>query len=118
MVERPDYPQAVRHLTQMRNRQLEIAGIRDAAERAQIIQQEGLGVAARAFQDGGNPAERIYQISQAMGYAPPAPQPLPEEAPAHPNGVGNGSEPSLPVQPTAQQRLETIQRGQQQARSL
>jgi hypothetical protein len=103
---KPDYYQAVEHLTRMRDRQLEIAGIRNATERAQIIQAEGLSVVARATQDGGDPAARIYEIAQTYGYEPEASAPS-----ARPTGR---QAPRM----TGAERISNIQRGQQQARSL
>jgi hypothetical protein len=86
-----DYADAVKHLTAGRARELEIAGY-GPAERAQIIQQEGLGAAARALQLGRNPAEFLYQTAIERGYRP-----------------GRG---------TTEQYLRRLEAGHKQARSL
>ena len=105
MRQNPDYPQAVAFLQRSRHEELERAGVRDPNERAQMIQQDGLGVAVRMLQSGGDPAAAIYNIAKGRGYEarvlePPAPQPRPAQSSA------------------AQRRLETISAGQQHARSL
>jgi hypothetical protein len=62
-----DYSDAIRHLTENRGRELEVAGY-GPAERAQIIQQEGLAAAARALQLGKNPAQLLYETAVSRGY--------------------------------------------------
>jgi hypothetical protein len=104
---RPDYYQAVEHLTRARDRQLEIAGIRNATERAQIIQAEGLSVVARATQDGGDPAQRIYEIARTYGYEP-------EEAAAPSTRSVGRRDPRM----TPSQRINTIAEGQRRNRGL
>jgi hypothetical protein len=94
----PDYPQAIEDYSRRRDQQLEIAGYRNPAERAQIIQQEGMIVAGRAHQDGANPAERMYEIAKAMGYEPPAAR--------------------RDVRPTPSERVNMISEGQRRSRGL
>jgi len=113
-----DYPRAIDHLVQMRHRELElIQGIRDPGQRQQIIQGQWLEGVARAVQDGGNPAERFYELAKVYGYAPsPATSGLPGT-----EGTENEAQPqtqSSSAQNTAQARLQNIAEGQQQARSL
>jgi hypothetical protein len=105
---KPDYYDAVQFLTQRRDRQLEIAGIRNPTERAQIIQAEGLSVVARATQDGGDPAARIYEIAQTYGYEPEAAVPSPRATEQRDRRTGM----------TPSERLGMVRRGQAQARSL
>jgi hypothetical protein len=130
-MEHPDYPAAVAHLVRSRHQELEMAGVRNAADRQRIIQEDGLGVAARLIQIGGNPAEAIYEIARARGYVPPAP---PQSRPVA-EVREFGSDLSVPPvetatplaaapqaaraqAPTGAQRLQTLAQGQEQARSL
>jgi len=99
-IEHPDYSDAVRHLTAQRHKELELIGFLDPAERHTMIQQEGLLLAARSIQTRRNPAAAIYELAKQRGFAPPA----------------AASDP--PSQPTAEQRIQSIAAGQQQARSL
>jgi hypothetical protein len=109
-LDNPDYGQAVNHLRRVRHQELQALGYDDPAERGNIIDQEGLGVAARSFQTGRNPAEAIYNLAKMRGWAPPAPaQSTSAEPPV---------EPAQPASPTADQRLQNIAAGQQHARSL
>lgn len=111
--EHQDYAAAVQHLTQTRHREMEIAGFRDPVQRHQMIQQEGFQLAAHMIQNGGNPAEAIYELAKMRGYAPAAPaQPSASTEPPAPQEAQDQA-PSA-----AQQKLETIAAGQQQARSL
>jgi hypothetical protein len=105
-LENPDYGQAVNHLRRVRHQELQALGYDDPAERGNIIDQEGLGVAARSFQTGRNPAEAIYNLAKMRGWAPPAP------------AQSASAEPAEPASPTADQRLQNIAAGQQHARSL
>ncbi len=100
-MEHPDYADAVRHLTAQRHKELELIGFLDPAERHTVIQQEGLGLAARSIQTGRNPAAAIYELAKQRGFAPPA-----------------KPDPAAPAAPTAEQRIQNIAAGQQQARSL
>jgi hypothetical protein len=86
-----DYADAIAYLTAGVGRELEASGY-SAQERAAIIQEQGLGVAARALQLKKNPAELLYQTAIERGYRP-----------------GRGS---------PRQALERVERGQQHARSL
>lgn len=129
-LEHPDYPAAVAHLMRVRHQELERVGFRNPAERQQILQQEGLGVAARMYQIGGNPAEAIYELARMRGYAPPTLQQA-QPAAAQPNGADQDALPvepapppaaatqaARPQSPTGVQRLQTLAQGQEQARSL
>jgi hypothetical protein len=113
-VEHPDYGDAVRHLMSVRHKELETVGFRDPAERASILQQEGLGLAARSLQFGGNPAEAIYELAKLRGYASRAAEP--PNSPAQPAVPGAASVP--PPAAAAAERLANIAAGQQHARSI
>ena len=97
----PDYDAAVDYLKQFRDRQLVAAGVTDPTRRNAIIMQEALQISAQAMQEGANPAERFYRLSEASGYTRQAQQAQQaEQAP----------------DPAAQ--IQRIARGQEQARSL
>lgn len=64
-------------------------------EIAQIIANDEKGIAAKAFQDGVNPAERIYALAKTRGYAPKA-----------------------EAKPEPKTEIETVAKGQKAADSL
>ena len=97
----PDYDAAVDYLKQFRDRQLVAAGVTDPTRRNAIIMQEALQISAQAMQEGANPAERFYRLSEASGYTRQAQQA--QQAEQTPD-------------PAAQ--IQRIARGQEQARSL
>ena len=99
----PDYDKASSHLFEMRRQELVAAGWTDPAEIQTMMANEATGLAARALQQGRNPAAVVYELAKLRGYAA-APDPAA-------NGGGNGV-----VDPAAQ--LRTIERGQQQSRSV
>ena len=99
----PDYDKASSHLFEMRRQELVAAGWTDPAEIQTMMANEARGLAARALQQGRNPAAVVYELAKLRGYAA-APDPAA-------NGGGNGA-----ADPTAQ--LRTIERGQQQSRSV
>ena len=95
----PDYDKASSHLFEMRRQELVAAGWTDPAEIQTMMVNEATGLAARAMQQGRNPAAVVYELAKLRGYtAAPAP-------------AINGT-----VDPAEQ--LRTIERGQQQARSV
>lgn len=93
----PDYAQAVIHLKDQRNKELEAAGWADPGERRQIMDAETQNVAQRALQMGKNPAQVVYELAKVRGFQAPAPQ--------------------QQAAPETGQRLEQIGRGQQQNRN-
>lgn len=125
IAEHPDYSNAIDHLRRSRHREMEIVGITDPGQREQIIAQEGMGIAVRAINERRNPAEQLYELARMRGYQPPAsPQPNGMngvlDAPTH-AAEAPQAQPNAPAGgqvPTAQQRLQTLQEGQNQARSL
>lgn len=93
----PDYADAVNFLRGQRATEMEIYGT-PAAERDVLLYQEALGIAASALQRNQDPADTIYRMAVARGYKKP--------------------EPATPAA-DAGQRLEQVNRGQQQTqRSL
>jgi hypothetical protein len=96
----PDYDKASAHLFEMRRQELIAAGWDDPAEIQTMMVNEATGLAARALQQGRNPAAIVYELAKLRGYttAPP-----PQET----NGAAASAE-----------QLRTIERGQQQSRSV
>lgn len=69
---KPDYFDAVNHLRDTRNRELEIMfPLANADQRAQYIAQEWQQVVAQSVQAGLNPAEQVYNLSLARGFTAP-----------------------------------------------
>jgi hypothetical protein len=101
----PDYDKASSHLFEMRRQELMAAGWTDPAEIQTMMANEATGLAARAIQQGRNPAEVVYQLAKLRGYVPPAAE--------SGNGAANGTTP-----PGGEAQLRTIAAGQQQARTV
>ena len=98
-----DYDAAVAHLLESGNRELELRGVTDPAQRQALLSQEALGIAQRAIQLERNPAEMIYQLAQLRGYRKTDPAPKEETTET----------------PAPAQRLDNARRGQEQdGRSL
>lgn len=75
--EKPDYEAALAHLRDTRKR--ELAFFTDDAEAIdRHIGQEAWQIANWAVQVGRNPAEVVYEIARARGYAPKAADPAPD----------------------------------------
>lgn len=98
----PDYVNAVGFLAEARHKELAAAGYGDPAERQAVVAQEAFAMAARALQDGANPAARLYELAKIRGYG------------------ASPAAPAAPVQqpPAPEERIQQISRGQQQSRSL
>ena len=99
----PDYEPAVTYVANLRHQQLMAGGVTNPAERQAIINQEAMGIAYRAMQQGQNPAEMLYNIAKASGFSAQQAQ----------QASGQQAQ-----QPNPAQRLDTIARGQQQARDI
>lgn len=82
----PDYYDRVRFLRERRNRELELMGYADAAERAQIIANEASMLVAGAVRQGRNPATVAHDLSEQWGYKPAAATSA--DAPAGGSGAG------------------------------
>lgn len=94
---RPDYYAAIQHNRMTRDRELaEHYGVADPAQRLAVIQQEELFMARNNIAAGANPAEKAYQLAVARGFKGAA------------NGAGSA----------ATQQLQTLQQGQNAAKSL
>jgi hypothetical protein len=67
----PDYDQAYNFFLSNRDAELAFYGV-PQAERAQIIDNEQLQIAAGAFQRGISPAQVLYDVARHRGYKPSA----------------------------------------------
>lgn len=94
----PDFRDAYNYLLSTRMNELQAFGYDDSTIR-QTLETEEIQIAQMAFQRGTSPAETIYKLAQGRGYAkkPPATEEAKKEAAA---------------------KLDTIERGQAQHKSL
>lgn len=67
----PDYLDAVAHMQKVAEANLQLNGVDDPVERAQILRRDAMALAARALQNGRSPAEMVYQMAKNMGYSKP-----------------------------------------------
>lgn len=109
----PDYDAATNWLRGRREQTLEAMGY-NASERANLLHQESLGIAARALQMGQNPASMIYAIAKGNGYTGAA-QTASDGSDSAPQAA---APPATPAAPASPERLQQIAAGQQQGRSL
>lgn len=101
--EQKDFGDAYSFLIKGRDAELQAYGVSDPAERAQMIVEEERGLVARAVKDNASPAQRVYALAKARGYAPKAAEEPKDKAAAK--------------SPVVEQ-LENIQRGQSAAKTL
>lgn len=66
--EEPDFMDAYRHLVSERIEEHLMAGY-DQATANELMKQEEAAIVAKAFEDGENPAERIYNLAKRRGYS-------------------------------------------------
>ena len=92
----PDFAGAYQHLITSRDLELQHYGITDPHERARIINQDEFKIVRTAIESGVSPAQRVYQMARARGWAG---QPAGNGAQpaAHAGGAGNGAPPAPPV---------------------
>lgn len=69
----PAYDEAMAFLTAARHLELEKIGVPDPSERARILGQNIVEIAARARQDGADFAERLFSLAEARGFKAKAP---------------------------------------------
>lgn len=100
----PDYNEAVAFLAKARHNDLAEVGYVDPGERQRMISQEAIGLVERSLQAGRNPASVVYALAKNRGFgaAPPA----------------AATEQPVVTPPNGAARLQTVQRGQEQARTL
>lgn len=110
----PDYDQASDYYVASRARELLAFHAPDQARR--IMEQEARAIAQQAWQRGQSAAEVVYSLAQARGW-----QPGQGQQQGQPQGQQQGQQQGHQPQrqgPTAQQRIASINQGQQQSRSL
>lgn len=111
-VKAPDFNEAYRHVMMKRDAQLQRMGIDNPLERKQTIEAEEQFLVARAMNAGLNPAEKLYEMAQDMGYARKEQKTVveqaKEEAPRNEKGQFT----------SAEEKLQTIEKGQQASKSL
>jgi hypothetical protein len=97
----PDYADAFAHLKGARDKTLESMGYKDPVQRQNIMAHEAIQLAATALQNGLSPAEVVYNMAKAQGYAKAAPPP-----------------PAAPTPTPIAKKIETVARGQAATQSL
>ena len=88
----PDYFEAMEHLRAQRDQELQMIGVLDPAQRQQMMNNEAMGIAYNALQNGENPAKRAYELAKFRGF--------------------KGGK------PRAAEQMETLQKGADAAKSL
>ncbi len=106
----PGYDDALSHLRQLRDRQLQSQGMMDPAQRAQQIAFETFQIAAMALQQDANPAERLHRMAEASGWTAPAT--------AMPSEINDAARQNAGAAPDQAARLQMVQRGQAHASTL
>jgi uncharacterized coiled-coil protein SlyX len=76
----PDYYERVKFLRERRNRELELMGYTDAAERSRIIANEASMLVSGAVRQGRNPAMVAHELSEQWGYKTAPAQPMAQAA--------------------------------------
>ncbi len=89
----PEFKDAYKYLIQSRDQELATLGYMDPRQRHEMIVQDEAQIVALAMQNGANPAERLYEVAKMRGFKKAEPK-------------------------NDAQKLDTIQRGQQAAKSL
>lgn len=64
----PDAQQAYNYIITAMDNDLRLRGFLDPSERSQVLEREEEQIVYRAFQQGANPAQRIYELATARGY--------------------------------------------------
>ena len=96
----PDYDAALQHARNSRIGELKIMGLSDQQARERLALDE-FAFAQSVIQAGRNVGQALYEYAGLKGYKKPEPAPA-----------------AAPATPTAEQKLETIVKGQQAAKSL
>lgn len=77
----PSFPDAYNHLYRSRALELQHAGMTDQHEIMAAIARDEFEIATQAIRQGVSPAQRIYEIAKARGFAPKAPEPAADPKP-------------------------------------
>jgi hypothetical protein len=105
----PDYDDAVQFIRLRRDQELQSWGVVDPVQRQNIIGQEIMFLADSAIRNGNDPAERAYEIAHTQGY-----KSLRDDAAA----AAESAQKTLEKTTNGQQKISTIKKGQQAAKSL
>lgn len=94
--ENPEFQEAYQHLIKGRKAEYAAAGY-EGEELTYMLLQEEAGIVAKAYNDGVNPAERLFNLAKARGYQ---------------------SAPTKEVNNAADEKLKNIESGVNASRSL
>jgi hypothetical protein len=103
----PEYQKAAAYVRDMRDAELAAMGYQDPAQRAQMIQNDALNIAAQALSANMNAAEVVWAIAQARGYKPAAAA-----------SVAPKPQSVVPAANDATNKLKTVAKGQETGQSL
>lgn len=107
----PAYDEAFAYVKSVRDQELQHMGYKDPNQRAHIIQQDALQIAAQALQNNMNAAEVVFNIAKSRGFAAKAPVVVPPHAPV-------AVAPAVPVVSAETKKIATVARGQAATQSL
>ena len=112
--ENPDFADAYNHYTANLHRELELAGVTNPAERAQIAAQQEFAVIVAAKQRGANPAAVIHDLAVHRGFVARPAQDTGEGEAQATGGIGGAGAPAQqqPAPSPAEQKMTTLERGQ------
>jgi hypothetical protein len=68
--QQPEFQAAVGHLLSTRHKMLELEGVAEKEVREEILKREEHALFSRAYAEGRNPAETVWQMAQIYGYKP------------------------------------------------
>lgn len=114
MAEDPNFESGYRFLVSQRHKELEVMGVANEADRNRIISQEETGLVVEALKAKISPAQAIYNIAKARGFAPPQP---PAEAP-NDNQPSRSGAPDPAKVSAAAEKIASVKKGQQAADTL
>ncbi len=123
--ENPDFMEAYRFLLGSRNAELEAAGYDDPVERIRLVNADEQALVSRALSRRSSPAQSLYALAKARGYAPKAAVGANGATAANgggnaaANGAGNGAaNTNQAAKPSAAEEIARVQRGQEASLSL
>jgi hypothetical protein len=112
----PDYQVASDYYVQSRAKELlQFYPVEQAQE---IMMRETRQIADQSWKRGLSVGQTVYQLAQARGYQPGNTAADPTRAPIPARPAPAAAPALVPVAPTAQQRVDQINNGQSQSRSL
>lgn len=109
MEQEPSFADAYRHLVGVRQRELELLGIADEADRNRIIAREEIELVSQALRSRRSPAELLYAMAKARGFQPAQQQQQPQAPGSHPQ-----NDPAA----AARDKLQQIRNGKAAADTL